>query len=79
MRWLSLMTKDGAKEKYAVGFVTHTVAKTVDAEGAAFTAWRLGQEVGESVELGIFRGENGFEMAKLCVENDVRAAKKAAA
>jgi len=73
MRWISLLTKDGAKEKYAVGFVTHTVSKTLDDKGAVFTAWRLGESAEQSEALGVFRGENGFDLAKLCVENDVRA------
>jgi hypothetical protein len=82
MRWLSLMTKEGAKDKYAVGYVTHTVAKVITKDGPVFEAWRIGPEVGEGVQLGVFpQGEDnrGFEMAKLCVENDARAQRQKAA
>lgn len=72
-RWISLMTKEGAKDKYAVGFVTHIVSKTFSNGKPNIEAWRCAAEPHESVMLGIFHGENAFEMAKLCVENDVRA------
>lgn len=67
------MTKDGAKDLYAVGFVTHTVAKVVLNKRVTFEAWRLGKQVGESVSLGHFSGEDAFAEAKLAVEQDARS------
>lgn len=80
-RWLALKRSDDSLEKYAVGFVSHTVCKTVVGGKQVFEAWRVAAEFVESVQLGVFTGENAFELAKLCVENDAREllAKKAAA
>lgn len=71
-RWLALKRKDDSLEKYAVGFVTHTVCKTLHNGVQVFEAWRIAAEFTESVSLGVFTGGNAFELAKLCVENDAR-------
>jgi hypothetical protein len=73
MRWMSLAKKDGSKDMYCVGFVTHTVAKVVLNSRVTFEAWRLGKQSIESVSLGNFTGEDAFSEAKLAVENDVRS------
>jgi hypothetical protein len=73
VRWLSLARKDGTKDMYCVGFVTHTVAKVVVNGRVTFEAWRLGKQSIESVSLGNFSSEDAFERAKLAVEDDVRS------
>lgn len=71
-RWLALKRKDDSLEQYAIGFVSHTVCKTVNNGKTLFEAWRVSSEFTESVPLGVFSGANAFELAKLCVENDAR-------
>jgi hypothetical protein len=37
MKWLPLKRKDGGKDEYAIGLVTHTVCKI----GEEYETWRL--------------------------------------
>lgn len=75
MRWMAIKRKDDSIDKYAIAFVTHTVCKTLSGGRVSFEAWRLAADFTESVPLGIFSGANAFELAKLCVENDMREQK----
>jgi hypothetical protein len=69
MRWLALKREDGSKDPYAVGFVTHTVAKIVTDGKVMFEAWRLGKDTGDGTRLGDSEKPDG---AKLLVEQDAR-------
>jgi len=71
-RWLGLKTKEGELEKYAIGFVSHTVSKAKVGGKDFFEAWRIAEDTVDSVQLGCFDGNNALERAKLCVENDMR-------
>jgi len=76
---MAIKRKDDSIDKYAIAFVTHTVCKTISADRVCFEAWRLAAEFTESVPLGVFSGANAFELAKRCVENDMREQKAKAA
>lgn len=41
MKWLALNRKDGQRDLYAIGFVTHTVCKVYVLDQLTYEAWRL--------------------------------------
>jgi hypothetical protein len=47
MKWLALKRKDGGKDEYAIGLVTHTVCKI----GNEYETWRLDKP--EPLHLGM--------------------------
>jgi hypothetical protein len=59
LKWLALKRKDGTRDDYAIGLVTHTVCKV----GEEFETWRLDKPL---VHLG---------MSPSCAEAQAKAEK----
>lgn len=65
MKWMALNRKDGQRDLYAIGFVTHTVCKVYVQRKLIYEAWRLpGERLG---------GYSNLQDAQSECERDFRA------
>jgi len=67
MKWLAIKRKDGSVDPYAIGYVSHTVAKVMVMDQPRYEAWRL---VAPAVMLGSYPQA---KEAQAACERDMRA------